>query len=424
MIDSIYDPPTAPDNLTGARTLVLNGIMQSDLDARGFQILNLNTSNLSISPFPTQHAPAHQWYNGYNATSHLLVSTQPDFNDLTGVLNTAQKSAINRVGTILHGTWASVDGPIDGAYLPTVDFIRPPVGPFNMAQHRIENLKDPVNPQDAVNLRTVQVQSMGFQPKLFCKTSTPAGVNLGLFGLSDTPDDISLIDNDRVLVRQQTDPTQNGIYNAHAGPWQRSTDCDDGSDFVGATVWVQFGTLHANFAFYQNTPGPIVVGVSPISFIRWAKITPPVAGLGLSQSGLQIDAVGTPNRILVGTGIDIDPAYAGQTSITTVGTIGSGTWKGGVVDGQYGGTGVSNPNRILTLQGNLSTQILLPDLSPEDPAIGVGSTIHLQSVGSCTVTFPSSGTLATTADLATVLPPQGGNAGKVLKTDGINAFWG
>ena len=67
------------------------------------------------------------------------------------------------------------------------------------------------------------------------------------------------------------------------------------------------------------------------------------AGDGLTKSGNTLNVGGTTNRISVAAdSIDISAAYVGQTSITTLGTISTGTWNGDIVGLAYGGTGVSN----------------------------------------------------------------------------------
>lgn len=100
---------------------------------------------------------------------------------------------------------------------------------------------------------------------------------------------------------------------------------------------------------------------------------------------------GTANRVTSTGGtnpvIDISAAYVGQTSITTLGTIGTGTWHGTVVGGTYGGTGVNNGSFTITLGGSLVTS-------------GAFSSTFTMT-GVTTVTFPTSGTLATTAQLPT-----------------------
>lgn len=72
------------------------------------------------------------------------------------------------------------------------------------------------------------------------------------------------------------------------------------------------------------------------------------------------------------------------------GNINTATWNGAVVAGQYGGTGVANTGKTITLGGNLTT------------SGGFASTFTMTGVTG--VTFPTSGTLATTAGIATALP--------------------
>jgi hypothetical protein len=97
---------------------------------------------------------------------------------------------------------------------------------------------------------------------------------------------------------------------------------------------------------------------------------------------------GTLNRISIGGTptvpvIDIDASYIGQTSITTLGTINTGTWNGGLITGQYGGTGVNNSGRTITLGGNLTTS-------------GAFATT-LTVTGATNVTLPTTGTLVNSA---------------------------
>lgn len=98
---------------------------------------------------------------------------------------------------------------------------------------------------------------------------------------------------------------------------------------------------------------------------------------------------GTANRITSSGGttptIDISASYVGQSSITTLGTIGTGVWQGTVVGSTYGGTGVNNGASTITLGGSLST---------------IGAfTAAFTMTGNTSVTFPTSGTLATTSQL-------------------------
>lgn len=76
------------------------------------------------------------------------------------------------------------------------------------------------------------------------------------------------------------------------------------------------------------------------------------------------------------------------SSLTSVGTIGTGTWQGSVVAGQYGGTGVNNSGKTITLGGNLTTS-------------GAFATT-LTVTAATNVTLPTTGTLATVAGTETL----------------------
>ena len=73
--------------------------------------------------------------------------------------------------------------------------------------------------------------------------------------------------NMRVLVWQQTDSKQNGIYLANSGTWTRTPDFDGNTDFVqGSTVYVTAGTVSAGLLFGVTSADPQSVGVNNITF--------------------------------------------------------------------------------------------------------------------------------------------------------------
>ena len=76
-------------------------------------------------------------------------------------------------------------------------------------------------------------------------------------------------------------------------------------------------------------------------------------------------------------------SLTGGTSIVTLGTVATGTWNASLIAGQYGGTGVANTGKTITLGGNLTTS-------------GAFASTFTMSAAT-TVTFPTTGTLATLA---------------------------
>lgn len=85
--------------------------------------------------------------------------------------------------------------------------------------------------------------------------------------LSGTPtiDGVALVAGDRILVKNQTTASQNGIYDVAAGAWTRSTDADSGGEFTALTVNVTSGTANAGSYWTQSTSN-VVVGTSNIVF--------------------------------------------------------------------------------------------------------------------------------------------------------------
>lgn len=72
-----------------------------------------------------------------------------------------------------------------------------------------------------------------------------------------TIDGVGLADGDRVLVRAQSDTTQNGIYVAETGTWERSPDCDGATDLVkGTMVFVTNGNTLAAKMYWVSTTNP------------------------------------------------------------------------------------------------------------------------------------------------------------------------
>jgi len=107
-----------------------------------------------------------------------------------------------------------------------------------------------------------------------------------------------------------------------------------------------------------------------------------VAGDGLTFNSGVLDVGGTTDRISVSAdSIDIASTYVGQTSITTLGTITTGTWQGDIISPEYGGTGVDNGAKTITLGGNFVTS--------------GANDLTLTTTGTTDVTLPTTGTLAT-----------------------------
>jgi len=163
-------------------------------------------------------------------------------------------------------------------------------------------------------------------------------------------DGVTLVANDRVLVKNQTAGAQNGFYKvttvgSGSANWvlTRTPDADAASELTaGAFTFAEEGTANGDNGYVLSTNGAITLGTTAITFEQFSGAGQITAGNGLTKSGNTIDAVGTSNRIAVAADtIDIASTYVGQTSLTTLGTIAAGTWAATDVAVAHGGTGLS-----------------------------------------------------------------------------------
>ena len=89
--------------------------------------------------------------------------------------------------------------------------------------------------------------------KPYVKCATTPGQNLDLTG-AETLDGIAVVTGDRVLVKDQTTATQNGIYVVNSsGAWTRATDADTAAEVtLGACVWVWKGSIQHDSVWRQT----------------------------------------------------------------------------------------------------------------------------------------------------------------------------
>ena len=127
----------------------------------------------------------------------------------------------------------------------------------------------------------------------------------------------------------------------------------------GAFTFVEEGTANvADNGYVLTTNGTPTLGTTNITFEQFSGAGQIAAGNGLTKTGNTIDAVGTSNRISVSANaIDISTSYVGQTSITTLGTITTGTWTGTEIAVTSGGTGLTSVAKGTVLVANSANTI-------------------------------------------------------------------
>lgn len=104
---------------------------------------------------------------------------------------------------------------------------------------------------------------------------------------------MALVAGDRVLVKDQTTTSANGIYVVAAGAWPRATDMDSWAEVPSAFVFVEQGTVNAEIGYVCTSDQSGTLGTTAITFVQFSGAVQVVAGNGLTKTGNQIDVVGT-----------------------------------------------------------------------------------------------------------------------------------
>jgi len=233
--------------------------------------------------------------------------------------------------------------------------------------------------------------------------------NITLSG-TQTIDGIAVTAGQRVLVKDQTTASQNGIYVVSASAWSRSTDADTADELnSGCFFFVEKGTENADNGFVMSQDTTINFGTTAITFSQFSGAGQITAGNGLAKSGDTL-LVNTGTGITVTSdNIVIDTAWAGQAAIITVGTIATGTWNATAISATKGGTGLNTSSATgvgIVTSGTWTT--------PAQLTVGFG--------GTGASTFTSNGVLYGNG-AGTIQATSAGTDGYFLKSNSGTPVW-
>jgi hypothetical protein len=199
-------------------------------------------------------------------------------------------------------------------------------GAIAMGTNKITGLGTPTADTDAANKGYVDSVAQGLDTKASVVAATTTNGTLATaFANGQTVDGVTLATGNRILIKNQTDQTANGIYTVNAsGAPTRSTDMNLGEEFPSAYVFVEQGTTNADTGWVCTNNSPVTLGSTNIT---WAQFS----GAGTYVAGDGLTLVGNTFNVGAGTGITVgaDTVSLTNTSLTVNGTSislgGSGT---------------------------------------------------------------------------------------------------
>lgn len=170
---------------------------------------------------------------------------------------------------------------------------------------------------------------MSYLPDAVFKKSVKAATtaNITLSG-AQTIDGVAIVAGDRVLVKDQTTPAQNGIYDASATAWTRATDADTAAKIAAAVVAVDQGTTNGGFLFDTDFKTTDTVSTTAMS---WNKVLDAAATTYVGTTAISLSRASAAQAL---TGItSIDGSAASWTTGRTISLTGDVTGTSAAFNG-------------------------------------------------------------------------------------------
>ena len=231
-----------------------------------------------------------------------------------------------------------------------------------MNNNRIVDLAEPIGNTDAVNKMYVDSISSGLKILSPVKVATITSMTLTTdFEAGKYIDDVELLYGDRILIKNQINQIENGIYTVNnTGSPTRSSDFGIGYAASGSAIFIRLGTINNGTSYNCSTSGPNdIVGTNNLTFVQFTghiSVNVDSSSIEIFNDILRVSSSMCGTGLTGGSGTSLS-TLANQSHVTSVGTLIAGTWNANIIDVSHGGTGNSTftPGQILF--GNTTSAI-------------------------------------------------------------------
>lgn len=218
---------------------------------------------------------------------------------------------------------------------------------FDSNNQRHINVADPTANTDAANKQYVDNVAAGLNWKTNVRAASTTNVTVTSPGT--TLDGVTLAANDRILLKDQTTASENGIYvwTASGSALTRSTDADTGTEIKNAAVRISEGSVNADRMYQMITDGTITLGSTSLSWTIFGGGTSYTAdgqGIELASTTFSLELDGS-SLSKSATGLKIGSAAAGNGLTESAGILAVGAGTGITVAADTVGIDTSVVNR-------------------------------------------------------------------------------
>ena len=203
----------------------------------------------------------------------------------------------------------------------------------------------------------VDASIQGLDIKQSVKVATVAAGTLATsFAAGQAVDGYTLVAGDRILIKNQSTASENGIYTVNAsGAPTRAVDADANAEVTaGLFVFVEQGSVHSDTGWVLATDSPITVGTTGLTFVQFSSAGVVTAGDGITRIGNVISANLKSNGGLVieSGAIAVD---LGASNITGTLAVADGGTGATTLTGYVYGNGTGAMTASTTIPGSAIT---------------------------------------------------------------------
>ncbi|MFN2466143.1 MAG: hypothetical protein ABR598_07755 [Candidatus Dormibacteria bacterium] len=277
---AVGDAAAAGAGTTSARVDHVHGREAFGITATASAVGDTQAPGTATTPSRSDHKHAREAFGVVTAQTTMGAASA------TGVATTIAHSDHT------HGTPA----------MPSADQLAAQAADYSANSHKVTNLLDPTNPQDAATKAYVDARAAGLDVKQSVAAASTANVVIAT-GTLLVIDGYQTVAGDRILLKNQTTPSENGIYIAGSGAWARATDFNTTANMApGSFVFVEAGTANASAGFVLQGTGAITPGTTAVNWTQFSGAGEITVLAPIVKTGNQLSAPNVPTKFAVTIG--------------------------------------------------------------------------------------------------------------------------